>query len=98
MMVGVNVLAALRRCERSQSWLSSKMGMNPSSLSKRVRGNIPFDIEELAAIAEILAVSIASLVELPVDERASGSDEASLSNHLGGFDFKISVEPRTLVS
>lgn len=55
----------LSRQNRSQNELAIQCGFTKSALSRRMTGEIPFDTEDLAAIAGELGISLADLV-MPV--------------------------------
>lgn len=69
-LIGRNVRNALENQSQSQLWLAAEIEMNPSSLSKRIRGVLPFNVEELTLIANVLKVSYGQLVALdPIREQ-----------------------------
>lgn len=61
-VTGANVKAEMARLGVSQMVLADALGMGQSGLSKRLRGRIAFDINELTQIALFLGVSIDALV------------------------------------
>lgn len=63
-LIGRNVREALGNLDLPQLWLAAEIEMNPSSLSKRIRGVLPFNVEELTLIAKALDVSYEQLVAL----------------------------------
>lgn len=65
--VGANVRAEVARRGLTQAALADVIGVSQSQLSKRLRGVIPFDVNELAAIAKALDVPIADLLPSKVD-------------------------------
>lgn len=66
--VGANVRAEMARRDVSQVKIAENLGMSQAAISSRLRGRTPFDINELAAIADYLEMPISGL--LPA-ERAS---------------------------
>lgn len=64
-LTGANVRAEMARRGVSQTTLAQRIGMSQAQVSKRLRGVIAFDINELAAVADFLNVPLALL--LPTD-------------------------------
>jgi transcriptional regulator with XRE-family HTH domain len=60
--VAGEVRAAMARRGVSQTALAGALGMSQAAVSRRLRGAIPLDVKELAAIAEILGVPMSVLV------------------------------------
>lgn len=60
---GANVKAEMARRGVSQVALAEHLAIGQSGLSKRLRGVIAFDINELTTIAAVLDVSIERLLE-----------------------------------
>jgi len=60
--VAGEVRAAMARRGVSQTALAAALGMSQAAVSRRLRGAIPLDVKELAAIAEILGVPMSVLV------------------------------------
>jgi transcriptional regulator with XRE-family HTH domain len=60
---GANVRAEMVRRGISQTALASRLGMSQAAVSKRLRGETPFDINELAQIAAALDVTLDRLLE-----------------------------------
>lgn len=60
--VGANIRAEVARRGLTQAALAEVIGVSQSQLSKRLRGVIPFDVNEVAAIANALDVPITELV------------------------------------
>ena len=58
-IVAAEVRAELARRKIPQSGLVSVLGMSEVSVSRRLRGETPFDINELVAVAEFLGVPVA---------------------------------------
>ena len=64
---GRNVRAEMARAGVSQIDLAERVGLSQSGLSKRLRGVVPFDVNELDSIATALDVPIADLLPSKVD-------------------------------
>ena len=62
---GRNVRAEMARAGVSQIDLAERVGLSQSGLSKRLRGDVPFDVNELDAIATALGVPVVSLLPQP---------------------------------
>lgn len=60
---GANVRGEMARRRVTQARLSSALGISQAAVSKRLRGETPFDINELALIARVLDVPLARLTE-----------------------------------
>lgn len=63
--VGANVRAELARRDRSQADLARAIGVSQSGISKRLRGVIAFDVNELTDIARFLDVPLSDLLAGP---------------------------------
>lgn len=61
--VGSNVRAEMARRDLTQQRLASEIGMAQQSLSRRLRGDTPLTVDELQAIADVLGVPAAALLE-----------------------------------
>ena len=59
--VGANVRAEMARRGITQTQLAEQIGRSQPQLSKRLTGAIPFDINELTAVADALSVPIEKL-------------------------------------
>ena len=68
---GANVRAEMARRGVSQTTLAENIGMSQAQVSKRLRGVIAFDINELHTVAAVLDVPLATL--LPSDDAAVGA-------------------------
>lgn len=55
----------------SQTRLAEALGMSQSSVSRRLTGEAPFDVNELGAIAEVLGVELADLLAPLAPEEVS---------------------------
>lgn len=60
---GANVRGEMARRGVSQSRLAESIGLSQAAVSKRLRGETPFDINELTAVAAALDVPLARLTE-----------------------------------
>lgn len=60
---GANVRGEMARRGVTQASLSIAIGLSQPAISKRLRGETPFDINELARIAVFLNVPLARLTE-----------------------------------
>ena len=63
--VGANIRAEMARRGVSQVALCARLdhlGLSQSQLSKRLSGAVPLDVNEVAAIAEALAVDLSILL------------------------------------
>jgi transcriptional regulator with XRE-family HTH domain len=67
-VVGANVRAELARRDMTQRNLADHLGIPQTSVSRRLSGVTPFDINELAAVAELLGVGLEVL--LPMEASA----------------------------
>lgn len=68
--IGRRVHLAMWDLKMSQADFSSRVGMSPSSVAKRLRGYLPWSASHLVRAAEVLGTSVAFLVgEDPAAER-----------------------------
>lgn len=67
------VRAHLARQRRSAQSVALQLGWTQRYFSRRLTGQVPFTIDDLAAIAEVLDVPISALLEAPVPVRKPGS-------------------------
>lgn len=65
-VVAAEVRSATARRRISQAKIAAHLGMSPTALSRRFCADLPFDIDELAAVAAFLDVPITDLVS-PID-------------------------------
>lgn len=61
-LVGANVRAEMARRGIVQAQLAAQLGMAQQSLSARLAGRIPFDINELTLVAGVLDVPLGTLL------------------------------------
>lgn len=67
--VAAEVRAHLGRQAKSQRWLSEQTGIGAPGLSRRLKGDRAFTLDELACIADALGVPMSAL--LPTEAVAS---------------------------
>ncbi|MEU4391611.1 helix-turn-helix transcriptional regulator [Kribbella sp. NPDC023855] len=60
--IGANVRAEMARRGISQVAIASKLGLPQTSVSKRLRGEVAFNVDELTAVADHLGVPLAALL------------------------------------
>lgn len=65
--VAAEVRAYLARQRKTQGDVAALLGLSQQSVSRRMSGVIPFDVEELHKIAVFLGVPVAALFGEPVD-------------------------------
>lgn len=56
--VAAEVRAEMARQNLSQQQIARQLGVSQAAISRRLTGEIPFDIAELARIAQFLGVSL----------------------------------------
>jgi len=66
--VGANVRAEMARRLVSQSDLARELGLSQMAVSRRLRGDIPFDVDEIARAAVYLEVPLSVLMPEPKRE------------------------------
>lgn len=69
--IAANVRAELARVKMPASRLPDKIGKSQSYWSRRVNGDLPFDTDDLYALAELLNVDIRVFLEVD-DDRSAG--------------------------
>lgn len=57
-----NVRAELGRSRITQAQAARQINMSTAALSKRLNGYLPFDVDQLAAIADLLRIEPAELL------------------------------------
>lgn len=67
--VGANVRAEMARRGMMQQELATTIGLSQPGLSKRLRGAVAFDVDELAAVATALDIAPADL--WPTEQEAA---------------------------
>lgn len=65
-ITGANVRAEMARRKVSQVAVAAHLGLSQTAVSARLAGRVPFDINELHAIAGLLDVPIAALIPAQV--------------------------------
>jgi transcriptional regulator with XRE-family HTH domain len=60
--IGANVRAEMARRGISQTTLAEKLALTQPSISSRLRGQVAFNVDELAVVAEALDVPLAALL------------------------------------
>jgi len=66
--IASNVRAEIARAGHTQSSLARQLNRSQSSLSRRLSGELPFDVHELTEIADALGVTLGTLIG---EEKAS---------------------------
>lgn len=51
------VAKAIQEAERTVTWTAEKAGMTPKTIQRKLRGGSPFNVDELARIADALRIS-----------------------------------------
>jgi len=69
-IVAANVLKELVRQDRSRSWLARRLGRPAEWLSRRFRGEVEFSVDDVAAIAAVLAVAFSDLTGIGESTRS----------------------------
>lgn len=59
---GANIRAEMARHKVSQTTLAAHLGISQASLSDRIRGKVPVDVNELDALAEFFGVPAAAFI------------------------------------
>lgn len=67
-VVAANVRAEMARWGVTQGEVAERLGVSPQSVSAKRRGRTPFTLNELAAVASLLGLSVCDLV-VAVDPR-----------------------------
>jgi plasmid maintenance system antidote protein VapI len=62
--VGENVRVELAKARKSQTWLAGVLAISQQSISSRLRGEIAFDVDELARVAKALDLDITVLMSI----------------------------------
>jgi transcriptional regulator with XRE-family HTH domain len=66
------IRALMGRRRVSQKQLGEALGLAQPTMSKRMNGKIPFDLDELDAIAEFFDVPITDLFGRPIERETPG--------------------------
>ena len=60
--IGANVRAEMARRGLTQTALADRLHISQTQVSARLRGRVPFDVNELTRVAEVLGVSLSTLL------------------------------------
>lgn len=60
--VAEKVRAEVRRKGLTQCYLAQQLGTSQPFISRRLSGRVPFDVDDLAKIAELLDIPITELI------------------------------------
>lgn len=66
-----NLRAEMARAGLSQTAVAELLGINPSQVSARMRGRIPWRVAELQIIAHHIGVPMADLIDDPAGKAAT---------------------------
>lgn len=72
------IRAVMGRSRMSGRELAARAGLSQTALARRLNGQIPINVDELASVAAALAVPVASLVA-PLDEDAASTEVEAAS-------------------
>lgn len=61
-IVGANVRAEMARRQISQHTVGDHLGLSQTGISKRLAGTIPFDINEVVALAHLFQIDVTALL------------------------------------
>ncbi len=61
-VVGANVRAEMARRRITQREVADALGLAQTAVSKRLLGIVPWDVNELSAVADLIGVPVASLI------------------------------------
>lgn len=64
-LVAANIRAEMARQRIPQAAIAAALGITQQSVSNRINGRVPIDVDELAVFARLLSVPVASLLPLP---------------------------------
>jgi transcriptional regulator with XRE-family HTH domain len=62
-ILAANVRAEMARQRIKQSTVAAHLGLAQPSVSKRLTGQVPFDVNQLTQLSALLGVSVARLLE-----------------------------------
>jgi len=60
--VAANIRAELARQRVSQAQVAERLGLSQAAVSRRLTGQTPFELDEVAAVADLLAVAPSHLL------------------------------------
>lgn len=66
-----NVRAAAARAQKRQRDLAAAVGLSQQAMSRRLNGEVAFDVDEIHALAQFLDVSVDELNAVPEPAEAS---------------------------
>lgn len=69
--VGATVRAEMARRKVTQQQVADVLGIAQTQVSRRLNGQVSFNVDELQAVAHLLGMSVQSLVASPAAERAA---------------------------
>lgn len=97
--VSEEILALMGRRRVSQTALSAAMGMSQSALSRKLRGYVPWDIDDMAAIARFFDVPVTALFGLEGAHYGDSENEPTWSPEVihspGQMELRLGMsEPR----
>lgn len=67
--VSANVRAEMARRRITQQQVAEALGLKQGSVSKRLNGRVPWDVNEVSTVADLLGVPVSALIGEP--ERAA---------------------------
>lgn len=68
--IAENLRLALAEDDRTQGWLSRKLGVHPTWLARRLSEDTPFKVDDVGRICDVMPISLERILGL---ERVSGS-------------------------
>lgn len=77
-VVGTQIRMLLARDQQTQTNLALALGVTQSQLSKRLRGTIPFDLDELVVVADYFNVSVGYLFGESTNRRPDGGPDGGM--------------------
>jgi len=60
--VAANIRAELARQKVSQTQVAERLGLSQAAVSRRLSGALPFELDEIAAVADLLNVRARDLI------------------------------------
>ena len=67
--VATEVRAELGRQRRSASWLAREVGLSQSTVSRRLTGELPFDLDQIEAVAACLNMPLSNFLRTDISSR-----------------------------
>lgn len=71
--VAANVRAQLARQNRTRRELAAALGVDEHRIGKRVRGLVPFSVDDIVQVARFLGVTVEDLVDPSATHRSAGA-------------------------